>query len=333
MADRNDYLDMPGASAPTAYEVDWQYYQFMYRDGEAVVVMDPVGAQFAFYVKKGSLTPMRHRCLVTRVGPEMPDGTFSMTINTSSIIAMRKHRDGICRGTPHHWGGQWTALGVWTLKNAVARARQPARPWGTQDLSSLRFPTPPHPSGLPPHELEDCPVCAKGGYSGLPGGACSECFNTGLVPKTQRNKGVLNMQDMITVIQLKNGAKVVSAKYTQADGGLSHEYHFKNVVGVKLEVGDKAVVESKGGLAIVTVVDPDVRANTVSIPLGALKNVVSRVDTDGLKRVQEAENNAMHALALSEVTARLDTFKAQIGEQAFNSMAGLLAPPAPEEEK
>lgn len=330
MADRNDYLPLTDEFVPKSDERGWQYYQFMYRDGEAVIVFDPAGNQFPFYVKKGSLEPMRHRCLVTRVGPEMPDGTFSMTINTSSIIAMRKHRDGVCRGTPHHWGGQWTPLGQWSMQNAVARAKKPVRPWGTEDLSKLPFS---HPSGLTRVQLEDCPACAQGGYSGLPGGACAECYNTGFVPKTQQNKGVLNMQDMITVIQLKNGAKVVSAKYTQTDGSFSHEYHFKNVVGVKLEAGDKAVVESKGDLAIVTVVDPDVRANTVSIPLGSLKNVVSKVDTDGLKRVREAENNAMHALALSEVTARLDTFKAQIGEQAFNNMAGLLAPPAPEEEK
>lgn len=314
----------------------WHYFQFMYRDGEAVVVVEPTGNQYPFYVTDDSpfnLRPMRHRCTITNVGPLMPDDTCSVTINGSTIIAMRKHDGHMYRGTPHPWGGKWATLGSWMLQNAVARAKKPARQWAPQNLSSLMAPTQPHPSGLPSHELENCPACSGGGYSGLPGGACLECYNTGLVPKTQRNKGVFNMQDMITVIQLKNGAKVVSAKYTQNDGSFSHEYHFKNVVGVKLEAGDKVVVESKGDFSIVTVVDPDVRANTVNVPLGSLKNVVSKVDTDGLRRVREAENNAMHALALSEVTARLNTFKAQIGENAFNTMAGLLAPPAPEEEK
>lgn len=165
MADQSDYMGITNAFVPTVDERGWSYYQFMYRDGEAVVVVDPTGSQFPFYIKHSGLEPMRHRCVVSHVGPEMPDGTFSLTINRSAIIAMSKCADGICRGTPHHWGGKWSTLGAWTLQNAVARAKKPARPWGVQDLSSL------HPSGLPPHELEGCPACANGGYSGLPGGA------------------------------------------------------------------------------------------------------------------------------------------------------------------
>jgi hypothetical protein len=338
MADQSDHQSPVGG---------WNYYQFMFR-GNEVVVVNGAECQRAFSVDaNGALWPLPHKCIVNALA-STTQGYFALEINGKTQIRMRRHpSDGICRGTIDHWKGNWTPVSKTSLQMAyqgvvfpaptpvarpwgeVARAANAAPAWGSTPDGLIRD----HPSGRHAHELEECSACSGGGHSGLPGGMCSDCYGTGQMPKQQKESTTMNMQEMISVMQIQQGAKVVAAKYfTNNQAGFSAAaYHFKNVLGITLVSGDLAVVQTKGQYALVTIVDPDVRANAVEVPLGELQHIACKVDLANLKIVTEAENSAMHALALSEVTERLGKFKEQVGESTFNTMQGLLAPPATKE--
>lgn len=186
-----------------------------------------------------------------------------------------------------------------------------------------------------PDGFEAC-VCTQPGYnSGLPGGACENCMNEGIVPAYNTSKGTITMntQEMITIMQLENGAKVVRAVYLNDNGqaeaprGLNIPtagYCFKNVIGVDLKEGDLIAVETRDTYAIVKVTDPDVMATEVGCGLHELKHVVFKIKNDEFQRVKEAENRAVRQLALSEVTSKLDTYRKQVGEGAFGQVAGIL---------
>lgn len=335
MADQSDHEDYSAVRNGS-----WAYYQFYYRQGEAVVVVTPEGEQHRFYIHSGGmLSPMNHQCRV-EPGRMTTQGYFELGINNgSSLIRMQRHRDGICRGTKAHYAGKWTELSKTTLQMASQGLNVPAMPaptpWSKQVPTMTvapswgdSMPVDPfgvhkHPSGLSDHDLEDCKACATS-Y-----GACVECYNTGRVPKANRSNDIMNTAEMIAVMQIQQGAKIISAVYTGTNGGPpSSEYHFKNVACLPLVKDDLIVVQTRQGFALATVTNPDVRANACGCPLGDLKHVVNKVDLARLNTVLEGENNAQHALALSEVTKRMQEFQKQLGDETFNSMAGLLAPPA-----
>lgn len=132
----------------------------------------------------------------------------------------------------------------------------------------------------------------------------------------------MNTQEMINIMQLKGGATIVSAQYLDDNSG--RVYHFKNALKLDLKKGDMIAVETRGTFALVTVVDPSVMPTEIDCAMSELKHVVAKMQSDEFKRVKEAENNAFQALALSEVTSKLDTFKDQIGSGAFNAVAGMI---------
>jgi hypothetical protein len=304
---------------------------------------------------------MEHRCYV-HAGIHSTQGYFALEINGRTQIRMRRHpSDGICRGTIEHWKGDWTPIAKISMQMAfqgvsmaapkpvagwgALKANAP-RPWGDVAKDANAVPnwapnwaptwgTEPsnHPSGLDQSKLEECSACSGGGSSGLPGGMCSDCYGTGQMPKQQTESNEMNMQEMITVMQIQQGAKIVAAKYftNSGQGFTSVDYHFKNALSLALAVGDLAVAQTKGEYALIKIVDPDVRANALDVPLSELKHIVSKVDLSAIKIVTEAENSAMHALALSEVTERMNKFKEQIGNDTFNTMQGLLALPSTKE--
>jgi len=145
-------------------------------------------------------------------------------------------------------------------------------------------------------------------------------------------KGPTKMQssnEMVTVIQIQQGAKIIAAK--PLDGPASKVYHFKNVVGESLKTGDLIVVQVRDSYTTMRVTNPNVRANQCGCALADLKHVVQRVDVEALEAVLESENNAAHALALSEVTERYQTMRTQIGEQGFDKVVNMLSAPTTEE--
>lgn len=130
-----------------------------------------------------------------------------------------------------------------------------------------------------------------------------------------------NSSELITIVQLENGAKVVSAEYLD---GTSQPYHFKNVVGVDLQPGDLIVGETRDTFELLRVLDPDVLATEVGIGLGQLKHVVAKVKNAAYMDVKAAEAQAVRKIALSEVTAKLSTFREQVGDGTFDRVQALL---------
>lgn len=164
----------------------------------------------------------------------------------------------------------------------------------------------------------------------------------------------MNTNEMITIIQMNAGAKLVRAQYLSAQpmaqpfdqverpkqyagrsggiepAGMGHnpfsggDYHFKNVIGVNLEVGDIIVCETKGTFALLSVTDPDVKAPDLPCSMAELKHVVAKVNNDKLAEVKAQEVKAHEALSMSEVNKRLTDYRSQIGVGTFNNVAGLL---------
>jgi hypothetical protein len=135
----------------------------------------------------------------------------------------------------------------------------------------------------------------------------------------------MNTKEMIAVMQINGGAKIVSARYLE--GTTQRDYHFKNVVGLALKEGDIVVAETRDTLQLVKVVDPNVRANAICCGMHELKHIVSKVNTDALDKIKDAEADAEHASAMSEITERMEKFREQVGNAAFNNVAGILAAP------
>tara|TARA_R110000764_G_C10921540_1_gene373935 strand:- start:261 stop:788 length:528 start_codon:yes stop_codon:yes gene_type:complete len=131
--------------------------------------------------------------------------------------------------------------------------------------------------------------------------------------------------ETISLLQIKNGAKLVSAVYLE--GNTNQHYTFKDVVGVNPQEDDLIVVQSKDGVAVVRVVRTDVNPMSLKFPLGQLKHVISTVNTQAVEAVEASERKACYALQQSEVEAKLSRLQEQLGVSAFGSALKALGGP------
>ena len=144
-----------------------------------------------------------------------------------------------------------------------------------------------------------------------------------------RSKYTMNTAEAITLIQLSQGARIVAGSYDTKDA-TGAPYHFKDVLGLGLRTGDIAIVQTKDGFSLVKIISADVLPTDCGCSLDKLKHVVAKLDTDALDAVLATERQAVHRLAMSEVTDRLSTYRKQLGEGGFGEVERLLAPAAPE---
>lgn len=135
-------------------------------------------------------------------------------------------------------------------------------------------------------------------------------------------------KEAITLMQITNGAKIVAAAYP---GETTRRYHFKNVLGLDLSVGDLIVVQTRGDYALATVTDPDTDVTAVGCGYDQLVHVAAKVNLAALKSVLASEGRARHQLALSEVHDRLETFRRQLGETGFTAAQNALLGKAAED--
>ena len=135
----------------------------------------------------------------------------------------------------------------------------------------------------------------------------------------------MNTAEAITLIQLSQGARIVAGSYDTKDGG-GAPYHFKDVLGLGLRTGDIAIVQTKDGFSLVKVISADVLPTDCGCSLDKLKHVVAKLDTDALDAVLATERQAVHRLAMSEVTDRLSTYRKQLGDGGFADVERLLSP-------
>ncbi len=188
-------------------------------------------------------------------------------------------------------------------------------------------------------------------YNGLPStaGHVTPHMHQDTVQAQQKQGNILmDTMEMITIMQLEGGAKVVRCRYMNTapvapqapvppaphgmtsnypsmfDDTTAGTYCFKNVVGLKLKKGDIVMAETRDSYSLLEVVNADVMATDVGCPLGELKHIVATVQNDAFLEIKEKENVALRQLALSEVTSKLDVYKEQVGSNAFNAVAGVL---------
>lgn len=157
-------------------------------------------------------------------------------------------------------------------------------------------------------------------------------FNSVREKRTPKTKNEAKEQDMdtnetISLMQITGGATIVAARYTEGNSGI---YHFKNVIGLRLDVGDLIVVETKGSFSIVEVQNPSVLATEIGCNYGRLKHVVAKIDNDDYRRVLKVESEARHQLAMSALHERLNTMRVQLGHENFGQVSAMLAAPISE---
>lgn len=169
--------------------------------------------------------------------------------------------------------------------------------------------------------VEICGACNGAGGSDC--GVCTDCYGQGATPNSNKEQD-MNTEETISLMQITGGATVFSAKYqtTAAGGGL---YHFKNVIGLPLEVGSLVVVETKGSFQIVEVVDPNILPTDIQCNYAQLKHAVALVHNHAYEMVLAAERNARHQLSLSVLQERLMTMKEQLGGSGFEAVQALLS--------
>lgn len=140
-----------------------------------------------------------------------------------------------------------------------------------------------------------------------------------------RSKYAMNTNETITLIQLSQGARIIAASYDleNASGG---QYHFKDVLGLGLRKDDIVVVQTGNSFKLVRVTSGDVLPTDCGCALDKLKHVVSKIDTDAIDAVLATERQAVHRLAMSEVTERLSVYRKQLGAEGFADVERLLAP-------
>lgn len=160
--------------------------------------------------------------------------------------------------------------------------------------------------------------------------------------KQNKRSNEMNTSEMITLLQLEGGAKVVRAQYVdgpatpnvaspvrRADGNKWDElddtgYCFKNVIGLHLEKGDMIAVETRDTYALVRVVNPDVMVTEMGCAMDDLKHVVAKLRNSDYLKAKEAEHNAFRQLSLSEATSKLTKYREQLGNDSFNAVSGML---------
>jgi len=136
-------------------------------------------------------------------------------------------------------------------------------------------------------------------------------------PTKMKEEPMNSQAETISLLQIKNGAKLVSAVYLE--GNTTQRYTFKDVVGANPQEDDLIVVQSEDGVAIVRVVHTDVNPMSLKSPLGQLKHVISAVNTQAVEAVEANERKACYALQQSEVEAKLSRLQEQLGVSAFGS--------------
>lgn len=138
----------------------------------------------------------------------------------------------------------------------------------------------------------------------------------------------MNTQETVTLIQITQGAKIVAATYVTSNRGdnTMAAYHFKNVLGLPVKVGDMLVVATRDTFALVKVTDASVPHTKIGCALSDLKHVVAVVDFSLYEQAVANEAQAGDRLAMSELHERLEVYRKQLHGSTFDSVLQLLSP-------
>jgi hypothetical protein len=139
----------------------------------------------------------------------------------------------------------------------------------------------------------------------------------------------MNTSETVALIQLTQGATIFGAQYmlTKGSYSTSKTYHFKNNLGIDLEVGDTIVVQSRDAFDLVTVTSLNVPHTSLTCTLGQLVNAVQKVDFTGYEKVKANEATAVLQLGMSELHERLEVYRKQLNQGTFENIASILSPP------
>lgn len=139
----------------------------------------------------------------------------------------------------------------------------------------------------------------------------------------------MNTSETVALIQLTQGATIFGARYVteKSMGNAARTYHFKNNLGINLEVGDTVVVESRDAFDLVKVTELNVVHTSLGCTLAQLKNAVQKVDFTGYEKVKNNEATAVHQLGMSELHERLEVYRKQLNQGTFENIANMLSPP------
>jgi hypothetical protein len=128
----------------------------------------------------------------------------------------------------------------------------------------------------------------------------------------------MQTNELVRHIQINQGAKIVKAFYGETLQNQS--YSFLNACGIALKENDQIVVQTKDTFKIVTVLDPDQSIQEIRGSIADLQHVVDKIDLDRFLSVTVSENTAISALAMSEVTSRLEAYREQLGNDIYDKI-------------
>lgn len=158
----------------------------------------------------------------------------------------------------------------------------------------------------------------------------------------------MNISEVVTLMQLQGGAKIVSVRFmdtpdersdlppqsksarfhAQMNGGPSSStYTYKCLTIPDVMINDLVVVETMGHFAVAVVAGIIPVSTMAGVDYDRLRHVVCRLPMTAYQEVLAAEGRAREALAMAEINDRLASVKRFMAIDHLNALQLSLAPP------
>lgn len=154
----------------------------------------------------------------------------------------------------------------------------------------------------------------------------------------------MNISEVVTLLQLQGGAKVVSVRFMDSPEERPHPnnvrgapssrtYTYKCLTIPDVMINDLVVVETLGHFAVAVVAGIIPVSTMAGVDYDRLRHVVCRLPMTAYQEVLAAEGRARESLAMAEINDRLASVKRFMAIDHLNalqlSLAPTIAPPAP----
>lgn len=142
----------------------------------------------------------------------------------------------------------------------------------------------------------------------------------------------MDLNEIVTVMQISAGAKLYGVRFLPDSGGNSKIYTYKETTGMAIGFNDLVVVEVRDTYSLARVVEVGRSVIDSDINLGQLRHIVSVVPLQDHEQLLRREREAKSKLALSEVNAKLESYRKLCGDSFLEQAQQVLIGGLPETE-
>lgn len=118
----------------------------------------------------------------------------------------------------------------------------------------------------------------------------------------------MNLQEMVTLMQIKGGVKLVQVSFLEDRRGENHpgnSYTYKAAAVHNIQPGDIVAVEARDTYALARVVAIMPTAMMGDLDYGRVRHVIAKIDLAAFFAVKAAEAKVREDMAMAEIDERL----------------------------